>query len=111
MFWRVQSDRLIIFRRDQLISFHQGPCKLTKMLKKIPVSIRTIVCVYIVRFTIKFGGELLNNTFLERLLYKESENQCLHLPRCLCGCHIEFLKMAVVKLEFVISRLLNKLEC
>jgi len=38
--------------------------------------------------------------------YKESENQCL------CGGHIEFfLKKTAVKLKFVISLLLNKMEC
>ena len=57
-----------------------------------------------VRFTMSFCliffGDLLNYTFLERLLPKESENQCLHFFRCVYGSHIGINKMATVKCMF-----------
>ena len=39
-----------------------------------------------------FFEDLKTYTFLERLLSKESENQCFHLPRCVYGGHIECTK-------------------
>ena len=47
-----------------------------------------------------FFGDLLNYTFLERLLPNESENQCFHFFRCVYGSHIWMNKMATVKCMF-----------
>ena len=47
-----------------------------------------------------FFKDLQSYAFLERVLYKESENQCLHFPRCLCGSNLGIYKMAAVKFQF-----------
>ena len=45
-------------------------------------------------------GEYTKYTFLETLLYKQSEKQCFHLPRVVFGRHLGFYKMAAVKEGF-----------
>ena len=45
----------------------------------------------------EFCGEFENYTFLESLLYKQSEKQCFHLPRVLYGRHLGFYKMAAIQ--------------
>ena len=57
-----------------------------------------------------FFGEYQNYTFLETLLYKQSEKQCFHLLQDLFGRHLGFYKMAAVKRFSSISQLLNNLE-
>ena len=48
-------------------------------------------------FLWEFFEDLLNYIFLERLLSKELENHCLHLPRCVYGGHIGLNKMDAIK--------------
>ena len=48
-----------------------------------------------------FFEDLLNYTFLERLWSKESENQCLHLRRCVYGSHIGIYNIAAIKCMFL----------
>ena len=47
-----------------------------------------------------FFGEYQNYTFLETLLYKQSEKQCFHLLQDLFGRHLGFYKMAAEKKVF-----------
>ena len=49
----------------------------------------------------EFCGEYENYTFLETLLYKQSEKQCFHLLLDLYGRHLGFYKMASVEKFFV----------
>ena len=57
-----------------------------------------------------FFGDLQNYIFLERLLSKESENQCCHLPRCLWRPYWKLQNGHHEMYVFFISWLLNKIE-
>ena len=57
-----------------------------------------------------FCGEYKKYSFLETLLYKQSEKQCFHLLRDPYGRHLGFYKMAAVKRFSSICQLLNNVE-
>ena len=53
--------------------------------------------MFIALHSLDFFGDLSNYTFLETTEYKESKNQCFHFPRLICGGHIGFPKMNILK--------------
>jgi len=53
--------------------------------------------MYEFEISLDFCGECENHTFLESLWYRQSEKQCLHLPRVQYGRHVAFYKMAAMK--------------